>query len=207
MKIVSINLILEAPIGIVARFKKKEDIGRMTKSILKHKIQTLTGKSIKNLEEEMGYKAKNPNESSMDVETMRSLASSLVLLACDELPDYMDISPTRGIKRPASSSAEAGTSASKASRRSLPSAEKPRTPSKSRTSKTDLNQNAGSSVSQVSMSVTICLGPNKDMTDHLVAVQEEAGANPSVANPTPAMKEMLERRMVASKASKTKSAK
>ena len=139
---------------------------------------------------------------------MRSLASSLVLLACDELPDYMDISPTRGIKRPASSLAEAGASASKASRRSLPSAEKPGTPSRrSRTSKTDLNQNAGSSVSQVSMSVTICLGPNKDMTDHLVSVQEEAGANPSVANPTPAMKEMLERRMVASKASKTKSAK
>lgn len=28
----------------------------MTKSILKHKIQTLTGKSIKQLEEAMGYK-------------------------------------------------------------------------------------------------------------------------------------------------------
>ena len=38
------------------RFKKKEDISRMTKSILKHKIQTLTGKSIKQLEEAMGYK-------------------------------------------------------------------------------------------------------------------------------------------------------
>ena len=53
----------------------------MTKSILKHKIQTLTGRSIKKLEEEMGYQAKDPNEPSMDIETMRSLASSLVLLA------------------------------------------------------------------------------------------------------------------------------
>ena len=50
------------PSGMVARFKKKEDIGRMTKSILKHKIQTLTGKSIKSLEKEMGYEAKNPDE-------------------------------------------------------------------------------------------------------------------------------------------------
>ena len=31
----------------VGRFKKKEDIGALTKSILKHKIQTLTGKSVK----------------------------------------------------------------------------------------------------------------------------------------------------------------
>ena len=38
------------------RFKKKEDISRMTKSILKHKIQTLTGKNIKQLEDAMGYK-------------------------------------------------------------------------------------------------------------------------------------------------------
>ena len=66
---------------MVARFKKKEEIGRMTKSILKHKIQTLTGRSIKKLEEEMGYQAKDPNEPSMDIDTMRSLASSLVLLA------------------------------------------------------------------------------------------------------------------------------
>ena len=53
----------------------------MTKSILKHKIQTLTGRSIKKLEEEMGYQAKDPNEPSMDIDTMRTLASSLVLLA------------------------------------------------------------------------------------------------------------------------------
>ena len=46
----------QAPGGVVPRFKKKEDITRMTKSILKHKIQTLTGKNIKQLEEAMGYK-------------------------------------------------------------------------------------------------------------------------------------------------------
>ena len=98
----------------------------MTKSILKHKIQTLTGKSIKILEEEMGYKPKDPNEPSMDVDTMKSLASSLVLLACDELPDYPDTAPApavaptpTGSKRPASSSVEAGASARKSSRRSI----------------------------------------------------------------------------------------
>ena len=60
----------------------------MTKSILKHKIQTLTGKSIKTLEEEMEYQPKNPDEPSMDIDTMRKLASSLVLLASNELPHY-----------------------------------------------------------------------------------------------------------------------
>ena len=33
--------------GMAVRFKKKEEIGTMTKSILKHKIQTLTGRSVK----------------------------------------------------------------------------------------------------------------------------------------------------------------
>ena len=77
----------------------------MTKSILKHKIQTLTGKNIKQLEEAMGYKVKtkswcwiiiiiilpqpkDPNEMSMDIDTMRKLASSLILQASGELPDY-----------------------------------------------------------------------------------------------------------------------
>ena len=34
-------------LGCFDRFKKKEEIGTMTKSILKHKIQTLTGRSVK----------------------------------------------------------------------------------------------------------------------------------------------------------------
>jgi len=66
--------------GLVPRFKKKEDIPTMTKSILKHKIQTLTGKNVKIIEEEMKYKPKDPNEPSMDVDTLRQLAASLVLL-------------------------------------------------------------------------------------------------------------------------------
>ena len=87
----------------------------MTKSILKHKIQTLTGKSIKILEDEMGYKPKDPNEPSMDIDTMRRLASSLVLLASNELPDYPDTAPApgpapvqAGTKRPAASTSETG---------------------------------------------------------------------------------------------------
>ena len=215
----------------------------MTKSILKHKIQTLTGKSIKILEEEMGYKPKDPNEPSMDVDTMRSLASSLVLLASEELPDYPDTTPApaaaptpTGSKRPASSSIEAGASARKSSRRSIavtdsntalangskangtsltngssakklarrsvaaiPSAETTGTPGRrSRVSKADLNQTVASSVSQVSMSVTNCLGPEKDMADHLASVDEEAEENgendQSLANPTPLMKEMMKKR-------------
>ena len=225
----------------------------MTKSILKHKIQTLTGKSIKMLEEEMGYQPKDPNEPSMDVDTMRSLASSLVLLASDELPDYPDTAPAptvaptpTGSKRPASSSVETGASARKSSRRSiavtdsstalangskangtsltngtsakkmsrrsvaaLPSAEVIGTPGRrSRVSKPDLNQTAASSASQVSMSVTNCLGPEKDMADNLASVQEEAEENgesdQSLANPTPLMKEMMKkRRSVAPKAAKS----
>ena len=76
----------------------------MTKSILKHKIQTLTGKNIKQLEEAMGYKVilkllldiynivspqpKNPDEMTMDIDTMKKLASSLILQAEGDLPDY-----------------------------------------------------------------------------------------------------------------------
>ena len=76
----------------------------MTKSILKHKIQTLTGKNIKHLEEAMGYQVttklllddynicsaqpKDPNEMTMDIDTMKKLASSLILQASGELPDY-----------------------------------------------------------------------------------------------------------------------
>jgi len=116
----------KSPAGVVARFKKKEDIDRMTKSILKHKIQTLTGKSIKILEDEMGYKPKDPNEPSMDIDTMRRLASSLVLLASNELPDYPDTAPApgpapvqAGTKRPAASTSETGGTGRKVSRRSI----------------------------------------------------------------------------------------
>ena len=77
----------------------------MTKSILKHKIQTLTGKSIKTMEEEMGYVPKNPDEPSMDVDTMRKLASSLVLMACNELPNYPVPAPVAASAAASSASA------------------------------------------------------------------------------------------------------
>ena len=65
----------------VTMFKKKENISGMARSILKHRIQTLTGKQIKLIEEEMGYKPKDPNELGMDLETMKRLAHFLILLS------------------------------------------------------------------------------------------------------------------------------
>ena len=82
---------------------------------------------------------------------------------------------------------------------------------RSRVSETDLNQTAASnSVSQVSMSVTNSLGPEKDMADHLASVEEEAEKNgendQSLANPTPLMKDMMKkRRSVAPKTAASKS--
>jgi len=115
----------QSPAGLVPRFKKKEDISSMAKSILKHKIQTLTGKSVKTIEEEMKYQPKDPNEPSMDIDTMRRLAASLVLLSNQELPHYADIEvpeavPVKpGSKRSSSSHMEADVSKPKAGRRSL----------------------------------------------------------------------------------------
>jgi len=115
----------QSPAGLVPRFKKKEDIPTMAKSILKHKIQTLTGKSVKTIEEEMKYQPKDPNEPSMDIDTMRRLASSLVLLSNQELPFYAETevpevpAPKPGSKRSSSSHMEAEVSKPKAGRRSL----------------------------------------------------------------------------------------
>ena len=77
----------KSPAGVVACFHKKGDIDGMTKSQLRNKIQTLTGKTIQSLAEAMGYKPKDPNEPSMDIDTMRKLASSLVLFAVNKHPD------------------------------------------------------------------------------------------------------------------------
>ena len=57
------------------------------------------------------------------------------------------------------------------------------------------------------MSVTNCLGPEKDMADHLASVAEKNGENDqSLANPTPLMKEMMKkRRSVAPKTAASKS--
>ena len=64
----------------------------------------MTGKNIKQLVEAMGYKVilklvldiynivspqpKDPNEMTMDIDTMKKLASSLILQAEGNLPDY-----------------------------------------------------------------------------------------------------------------------
>eukprot|EP00092_Neocalanus_flemingeri_P017667 GFUD01019110.1.p1 GENE.GFUD01019110.1~~GFUD01019110.1.p1 ORF type:complete len:564 (-),score=202.64 GFUD01019110.1:132-1823(-) len=117
----------QSPAGVVPRFKKKENISSMAKSILKHKIQTLTGKSVKIIEDEMKYQPKDPNEPSMDIDTMRRLASSLVLLSNNELPNYAEPEPVPepapvvkiGSKRSSSSHVEAEVSRPKAGRRSL----------------------------------------------------------------------------------------
>jgi len=117
----------QRPAGLVPRFKKKEDISSMAKSILKHKIQTLTGKSVKMIEDEMKYQPKDPNEPSMDIDTMRRLASSLVLLSNQELPNYAEPEQVPepapavkiGSKRSSSSQVEAEVSKPRAGRRSL----------------------------------------------------------------------------------------
>merc|ERR1719220_955581 len=111
--------------GMAVRFKKKEEIGTMTKSILKHKIQTLTGRSVKVIEEEMQYKPKDPNEPSMDIDTMRRLAMSLILLSNGVLPAQSngtkafngDGAPEKGKKR----AIEEEETQAKAARRTLDS--------------------------------------------------------------------------------------
>lgn len=70
---------------ITARFKKKEDLETISKSILKHRIQTLTGRNIRKLEEEMNYKPVDINETGMNIEVMKKLAHCLILLANGEL--------------------------------------------------------------------------------------------------------------------------
>jgi len=70
---------------ITARFRKKEDLGIISKSILKHRIQTLTGRNIRKLEEEMNYKPVDVNETGMNIEVMKKLAHCLILLSNGDL--------------------------------------------------------------------------------------------------------------------------
>merc|ERR1719361_509146 len=159
---------------------------------------------------------------SMDVETLRKLAASLILQASGELPDYPEgaapapapaPAPATSRKRSAPAPTEAGStkkssrkslgvingstetplvngSAKKQSRRSIaaiPGSEA-RTPAR-RSRKADL-----SSVSEVSQSVTNCLGPSNDLAESLAAVSEEEEADGSLVNPTPVMKELMKKR-------------
>merc|ERR1719234_2195250 len=114
--------------GMTVRFKKKEDIGTLTKSILKHKIQTLTAKSVKVIEEEMHYKPKDLNEPSMDIDTMRQLAISLILLSNGVLPNQTNgasaengANAEKGKKRANEEEELASAPQSKAARRSFSS--------------------------------------------------------------------------------------
>ena len=61
------------------KFKKKEDIGILAKSVLKHRIQSLTGKNIQALEAELG-------KSIEKVEDLRRLAKFLLLEVFEKLP-------------------------------------------------------------------------------------------------------------------------
>ena len=75
----------------------------------------------------------------------------------------------------------------------IPSTEVVRTPA--RTPARRSRKAALSSVSEVSQSVTNCLGPDRDLAESLAVVtEEEAGPDESLANPTPMMKELMKKR-------------
>ena len=79
----------------------------------------------------------------------------------------------------------------------IPSTEEVRTPARTpartpgRSRKSDL-----SSVSEVSQSVTTCLGPDKDQAESLAVLreEEEEEEEEGLANPTPMMKEVMKKR-------------
>jgi len=119
-------------VTVSARFKKKEDLVNISKSILKHRIQTLTGRNIKKIEEEMKYRPVDVNETGMNIDVMKKLAHCLILLAEGELegdaaapeepaPAPTPIQPLAGKKRPAPSSTvnEVPAKSAKVGRRSL----------------------------------------------------------------------------------------
>lgn len=67
-----------------AMFKKKEPIDDMAKSLLKHRIQTLTGKALSDIEEEMGYPSTREG-GGVPVDVLRRLAHFLILEASGQL--------------------------------------------------------------------------------------------------------------------------
>jgi hypothetical protein len=84
---------------ITAMFKKKEDINKMSKSVLKHRIQMLTKKNIQQIQEEMNYTPVDPNETGMNHEILKKLAHCLILLAEGQLelePQQSKIESTGG---------------------------------------------------------------------------------------------------------------
>ena len=74
------------------KFKKKEDVNGLSKSLLKHRILTLTGKNLVNIESEMGK--------SLDtVEELRKFSKVLLHEAFGKLPIAMETSTTASRKR------------------------------------------------------------------------------------------------------------
>jgi len=209
--------------GMAVRFKKKEEIGTMTKSILKHKIQTLTGRSVKVIEEEMQYKPKDPNEPSMDIDTMRRLAMSLILLSNGVLPAQSngtkafngDGAPEKGKKRANEEEETLSAPQAKAARRTLDStvtkdAEEEKVVEavkrKGRRSLAVVPTPASPAVGRVSkrkslsgsISVASCPSPSPVMKEHLASLEEkeekEEKDPETIVNPTPLMQDMINKR-------------
>ncbi len=85
----------------MARFRKKEPLQSMAKSIIKHRVQTLTGRSSAELEEALGFNIKEGKN--MSVDQARRLAHLLILEANGELSDAGKVSKPpdakAGVKR------------------------------------------------------------------------------------------------------------
>ncbi len=75
----------EEPQVPMARFRKKEPLETMPKSIVRHRLHTLTGRQSQELEAELGFSIKAGN--TMSVEEARRLAHFLILEANGELPE------------------------------------------------------------------------------------------------------------------------
>jgi len=90
----------DLPAEISTKFKKKEQLETMAKSVLKHRIKALTGKSTQEMEEEIGHTS--PDDSGFSVHELRKMAHLLIRAAADKLPPLpaSPPKPTAGRKRP-----------------------------------------------------------------------------------------------------------
>merc|ERR1719320_199712 len=73
----------------------------MAKSVIKHRIKALTGKSTQEMEEEIGHTS--PDDSGFSVQELRKMAHLLIRAAADKLPPLPASppkAPTAGRKRP-----------------------------------------------------------------------------------------------------------
>jgi len=88
----------DLPAEIVTKFKKKEALESMAKSVLKHRIKALTGKSTQEIEEEIGHTS--PDDSGFSHQELRKMAHLLIRAAADKLPPIQASPPKAGRKRP-----------------------------------------------------------------------------------------------------------